>query len=116
MGNPISHWEIVVSDLAKGKVFYSTVFDWEFDESSFPGYSIIKTGMNPGGGMVASSENPPRYMFNVYFQVDDVEATLAKATEAGASVIAPKTAIPGIGYWGMFADPDGIAIGILQGE
>ncbi|HLA81496.1 MAG TPA: VOC family protein [Thermoleophilia bacterium] len=116
MGNPIGHWEILVSDLAKGKEFYSTVFDWEFDESSFPGYDLIKTGMDPGGGMLVKPEEAPEYGINTYFQVDDIDATLAKATAAGATIIAPKTAIPGIGHWGMFADPDGIAIGLLQGE
>ena len=32
MGNPIVHWELMVSDLEKGKAFYSAVFDWKFDE------------------------------------------------------------------------------------
>jgi predicted enzyme related to lactoylglutathione lyase len=116
MGNPISHWELMVGDLAKGKAFYSSIFDWEFDESTFPGYSMIKTGADPGGGMMAKPDMAPASALNTYFQVDDVEVTLAKATAAGATVIAPKTAIPGVGYWAMFADPDGIPIGILQGE
>jgi predicted enzyme related to lactoylglutathione lyase len=116
MGNPISHWELMVGDLAKGKEFYSSIFDWEFDETAFPGYSMIKTGTDPGGGMMAKPDMAPASALNTYFQVDDVEVTLAKATAAGATVIAPKTAIPGVGYWAMFADPDGIPIGILQGE
>jgi predicted enzyme related to lactoylglutathione lyase len=116
MGNPISHWELMVGDLAKGKEFYSSIFHWEFDETAFPGYSMIKTGTDPGGGMMAKPDMAPASALNTYFQVDDVEVTLAKATAAGATVIAPKTAIPGVGYWAMFADPDGIPIGILQGE
>lgn len=116
MGNPISHWELAVGDLARGKEFYSRIFDWEFDETTFPGYSMIKTGADPGGGMMAKPDMAPACALNTYFQVEDVEATLAKATGAGATVIAPKTAIPGVGYWAMFADPDGIPIGILQGE
>ncbi len=116
MGNPVSHWELLVGDLAKGKEFYSTIFDWEFTESTFPGYSIIRTGADPDGGMMTKPDVSPTYALNTYFQVDDVEATLAKAVAAGATVIAPKTAIPGIGFWAMFSDPDGIPIGILQGE
>ena len=34
----------------------------------------------------------------------------------GATVLSPKTPIPGIGFWAMFADPDGIPIGLLQPE
>jgi uncharacterized protein len=116
MGNPISHWELMVADLAKGKEFYSTIFDWEIDDSSYPDYSLIKTGAEPGGGMMVKPDMAPSHALNTYFQVDDVDVTLAKAVAAGGTMIAPKTAIPGIGYWAMFADPDGIPIGILQGE
>lgn len=116
MGNPISHWELMVNDLAKAKEFYSSIFDWEFDEGPFPGYPLIKTGAEPAGGMMAKPEMAPMCALNTYFQVEDVEATLAKAMAAGATMIAPKTAIPGVGYWAMFADPDGIPIGLLQGE
>lgn len=116
MGNPLSHWELLVADLAKGTEFYSTIFDWEFEAGTSPGYSLIKTGMGPGGGMMVKPADLPDYTLNTFFQVDDVEATLAKATAAGATIISPKTAVPGVGYWAMFADPDGIPVGILQGE
>lgn len=116
MGNPIVHWELMVNDLAKAKGFYSSVFDWEFDESAFPGYSLIKTGGEPAGGMMAKPEMAPACALNTYFQVADVDATLAKAIAAGATLIMPKTEISGVGHWAMFLDPDGIAIGLLQGE
>ena len=116
MGNPIVHWELLVADEAEGKKFYGNVFDWEFNESAFPGYSLINTGAEPGGGILTKPDMALHFGLNHYFQVDDVEATLAKAAAAGARVLAPKTAIPGVGHWAMFADPDGIPIGILQGE
>lgn len=116
MGNPIVHWELMVNDPAGAKKFYSSILDWEFDESAVPGYTMIKTGAEPGGGMMAKPEMAPMCALNTYFQVEDVEATLAKATAAGATMIAPKTAIPGMGYWAMFTDPDGIPIGLFQKE
>ena len=114
MGNPIVHWELMVSDVTRAKAFYSSIFDWEWDETAFPGYPIIRTGADPGGGMMAKPEMAPMCALNTYFQVQDVEATLAKAIEAGATVVAPKTEVPGVGHWAMFADPDGIPIGLLQ--
>ncbi|MFH0916793.1 MAG: VOC family protein [bacterium] len=116
MGNPIVHWELMVNDPVRAKKFYTSVLDWEFDESAVPGYTMIKTGAEPGGGMMAKPEMAPMCALNTYFHVEDVEATLAKATAAGATMIAPKTAIPGMGYWAMFADPDGIPIGLFQTE
>ena len=116
MGNPIVHWELMVNDVDKAKAFYASVFDWEWDETTFPGYTGIKTGSDPGGGMMARPEMAPACALNTYFGVEDVEATLAKAVEAGATIIAPKTAIPGIGHWAMFADPDGIPVALFQME
>lgn len=116
MGNPIAHWELMVNDLAKAQAFYSSVFDWEWDESTFPGYSMIKTGSDPGGGLMAKPETAPGCALNTYFSVADIETTMAKAVEAGATSIVPKTPIPGMGYWAMFADPDGIPIGLFQTE
>ena len=114
MGNPLGHWELLVNDVAKAKEFYSAVFEWEFDESSFPGYVLIKTGSDPGGGMFVKPETAPVYALNTYFLTDDIEATIAKAIAKGAAVIVPKTPIEGVGHWAMFADPDGIPIGLLQ--
>jgi predicted enzyme related to lactoylglutathione lyase len=59
MSNPIVHWELMVTDLDKGKAFYSAVFDWKFDESTYPGYTLIDTGSPPGGGMLAKPETAP---------------------------------------------------------
>jgi uncharacterized protein len=114
MGNPIVHWELMVDDLVKAKAFYSAVFDWKLDDSTFPGYTAIDTGSEPPGGMMAKPETAPMCSLNTYFLVEDIDATLAKATAGGATVIAPKTPLPGIGSWGMFADPDGIPVGLFQ--
>ncbi|OFW61019.1 MAG: hypothetical protein A2133_04390 [Actinobacteria bacterium RBG_16_64_13] len=116
MGNPIVHFELMVTDPAKAKGFYTKVFDWTIEESSMPGYSMITTGTPPAGGMMAKPEMAPMSALNTYFGVDDVDATLAKAVAAGATTIAPKMEIPGMGYWAMFTDPDGIPIGIFQGQ
>jgi predicted enzyme related to lactoylglutathione lyase len=116
MGNPMVHWELMVTDLAKAKKFYSTVFDWAIDESPMPSYSLITTAATPAGGMMVKPDMAPMCALNTYFGVDSIEATLAKAVAAGATMMVPKTEIPGMGYWAMFMDPDGIAIGIFQGQ
>jgi predicted enzyme related to lactoylglutathione lyase len=114
MGNPLVHWELMVGDMQKAKAFYTTVFDWVIDDSAMPGYGMISTGSEPPGGMMAKPDQAPMCSLNTYFQVGDIEATLAKAVAAGATMIAPKTPIPGVGSWAMFVDPDGIPVGIFQ--
>jgi uncharacterized protein len=56
----------------------------------------------------------PAYALNTYFGVDDVEQTLARAVTAGATMLIPPTPIEGVGEWAMFADPDGIPIGLFR--
>ncbi|HEU4726820.1 MAG TPA: VOC family protein [Kofleriaceae bacterium] len=104
----------MVNDIAKAKQFYARVFGWRFDDTRFPGYTIIDTGGEPAGGMMARPPSSPAAALNNYFEVDDAGETLRKVVEAGGTVIVPKTEIPRVGWFAMFLDPDQIPIGILQ--
>lgn len=116
MGNPLFHWELMVNDVDKTIDFYSRVFDWEIDREHFPGYPLIKTGDNPGGGILKKPDSVPDCALNVYFHAEDIEADVSRAMVSGAGMISPKTVIPGIGFFAVFADPDGIPIGVMQME
>jgi predicted enzyme related to lactoylglutathione lyase len=117
MGNPIAHWELMVSDLDKAKEFYTTVFDWMIEEApAFPGYPMIDPGKEPRGAMMVKPDMAPAHALNTYFGVDNVEQTLARAVTAGGTMLVPSTPIEGVGEWAMFADPDGIPIGIFHAK
>ena len=64
--------------------------------------------------MMQRPPEAPGCALNIYFGVDDAAAALARAKAAGATVLAEKTEIPGIGWWGMFLDPDGIPICVFE--
>jgi predicted enzyme related to lactoylglutathione lyase len=103
------------NDVAKAKEFYGKVFDWKFEDTTDPmPYTMVRTGQAPEGGIMAKPPEAPHPSLNVYFLVDDVDATLAKATEAGGQVVVPKMDIPKIGAFGFFSDPDGIVVGVFQ--
>lgn len=105
----------MTADPAKCKAFYGAVFDWEFDEEAMPGYTLVNTGEDPTGAVFAKPPEAPGACMNIYFQTADLDATLAKVTNNGGKVIVPKTEVPGgIGYFAMFTDPEGIAIGLMQ--
>lgn len=114
MGNPIIHWELMVSDPERAKSFYRKLFDWRFDDTAFPGYTLIDTGQEPGGGLMQQPRSAPTVGLNTYFEVSDVRRTLHSVVEMGGEVLVPPTAIPNLGDYAMFADPDGIAVGVLQ--
>ena len=114
-GNPICHFELMTHDVDKAKAFYGAIFDWDFQEWEGPlQYVMIDAGTPAGGGMLAKPPEAPHPALNVYFQVDDVEATLNKAVDAGGAVLVPKMEIPGIGAHGTFLDPDGVAVSVFE--
>jgi len=116
MGNPVCHFEFMVSDLEKARKFYSSVFDWKFGDMSLPGmpYLSIDTGTPPGGGMMKKPASAPMYGLGTYFLVDSLDETMKRAAAAGGSVQIPKMEIPSIGWWGLFMDPDGIPVMVFE--
>ena len=106
----------MVIDSGKAEEFYGKVFDWEFE--AMPGpmeYTMIKTDKDPGGGLMKKPDQAQMPVLMVYFRVEDIDATLGKVADAGGKTIVPKTEIgQDIGSFAVFADPDGIAVGIYQ--
>lgn len=114
MSASLCHFEFMSNDPDKCRSFYAKVFGWEFDDASMPDYTMIKTPQEPGGGLMKRPDEAPAPMLNVYFLVDDIEATLANVSQAGGSVLVPKTPIPDVGSYAMFADAEGICVGLFQ--
>ena len=54
---------------------------------------------------------PPNW--GVYFQVEDADATTAKATGLGAKTIMPPTDVPNVGRFAVMLDPQGAAFAFI---
>jgi len=113
MGNPIVHWEIAGENREKLQGFYGSLFDWEIEDMPAMNYGMVKTGVEPGGGIAGTEGKMPPYL-TVYVQVDDLQASLDKAVELGAKALVPPTPIPNIGSFAMFSDPEGNVVGIFK--
>jgi len=116
MPNPICHFELMTADPQKCRAFYGAVFDWTFDDESMPGYTLVQTGADPPGGIMQKPADVPGVCLNTYFRVDDIGTVLDKAKANGAKLLVEKTPIPGVGHLALFADPEGVVIGIMQEE
>ncbi|MFH0980724.1 MAG: VOC family protein [Planctomycetota bacterium] len=114
MGAPLCHFEFMSDDPAKCKAFYAGVFGWEYDDRSMTDYTLIKTDKEPGGGLMQRPAEAPSPALNVYFAVEDIDATLKKAQQRGGHIVVPKTPIPNVGAFAFFSDPEGIVVGIFQ--
>ena len=114
MSSPLCHFELMVSNPERARTFYGKVLGWSFDAASMPGYTLVDTGQDASGGIFQQPDSAPSPCTNIYFKVADIDATLETACSSGARILVTKTEIPGIGFFAMFTDPDGIPIGIMQ--
>jgi predicted enzyme related to lactoylglutathione lyase len=101
-------------DAESCKRFYGNVLGWEFDDQAMPGYTLINTGSDPGGGLMKRPDQVPHPCLFAYFLVDDIPATLEKVTSSGGAVHQGETEIPGVGWFAVAADPEGIAFGLFK--
>lgn len=108
----VTHYEISAGDVDRAQRFWSGVFGWEFGESVAPDreYRMARTGEQSGAAL--SSHGEPGHP-NVYFDVDDIEATLAKVRELGGSGDG-KQPVPGMGWFAACKDSEGNAFSLWQ--
>jgi hypothetical protein len=117
MAHEIVHWELMGPDGDALAGFYEGLFGWSSEGvPGFDGYNLVAAEHAGIGGAVGEgSEQMPAYL-TIYVQVDDVEAHLAKAESAGAKTVLPKTVVPGMVTFGLFADPAGNVVGVVEAE
>jgi predicted enzyme related to lactoylglutathione lyase len=87
--NLCSYFEIPVRDLARAMDFYQTVFGHAFECASVDGNRMAFFPHSPhqpgASGALAQGESyvPSGAGVRIYFDVDDIQATLARAVAAG---------------------------------
>ena len=116
MGQPVVHWEFWSEEPGKIADFYRKVFDWT--PRAIPGmdYTLVETGGTGGinGGIMTPQKGEWPAKLTFYIDVDDIDAYLAKVTEAGGKVLVPTQEIPGVGFMALFSDPDDRVIGLWK--
>ncbi|HNN13037.1 MAG TPA: VOC family protein [Anaerolineales bacterium] len=108
----IVHVEIPAANVAAAGEFYQELFGWKMDSMPEMNYTMWEAGDGSGGGFPEVSAVNPAGQVLVYVASDDIEEDLEKATELGGKVLYEKTEIPGMGWFGIFQDPTGNAIGL----
>jgi predicted enzyme related to lactoylglutathione lyase len=120
-GTPI-WYELMTADPQAAKTFYDRAVGWTIaaEPMGDMDYRMIATtdGSYVGGVMRLTDDMvkggaKPGWFF--YIGVDDVDATVAKAEAAGASVVMPAWTLEGIGRMAMLRDPQGIPFYVMRG-
>ncbi|MGD8458108.1 MAG: VOC family protein [Anaerolineales bacterium] len=110
----VVHIEFSAQDPKSLGKFYADLFGWKTEYSEEMDYVMFDGGDGPGGGFPKLTEDFPAGTVIVYISTDDVDASLSIAESLGAKIITPKTEIPMMGWFGLFADPTGNVVGVFQ--
>ncbi len=104
---PIVFFDIAGPDMGKEAAFYRDVFGWE----TGPGgtLNVPVTGSTLSGALRQDPANKV-----IYLGVDDVTTSLAKVTAHGGKVIMPRFEVKGVVVLGLFTDPAGNAMGLVE--
>lgn len=114
--NPVSWFDIHVSDLDRAKKFYETVFQIKLSDfpaewgrqSAFP---ADFAGMNITGALVEQKDRLEKGNNTVvYFASEDCIAEATRAEQAGGKVLQPKMSIGEFGFVAALLDTEGNVI------
>ena len=109
--------DLGVPDTAKAAQFYGAIFGWDAAIDPRPeagGYGMFTIGGKNVAG-VGPQQNPDMPPFwTVYVTVADIDTSVATATAAGATVIAPVMDVFDAGRMAVLRDPVGSFISMWQ--
>jgi uncharacterized protein len=114
--NTPSWVDLQTPDTKAAVAFYGSVFGWTTNDlgPEAGGYAFFqKDGANIAGvGPTNDGAQPSAW--TSYVNVVDAEATVARATIAGATIFMEPMQIMEAGHMALFADPTGAVIGLWQ--
>ena len=117
MGRPVVHWELMSKEPAGIADFYAKIFDCKIDERPELNYRIVDTcaagGIN-GGILKPQREGPWPGNMLFYIAVDDLAAYRKKVVAAGGKIHIEEQAVPGMGAFSLFTDPEGRMMGLWK--
>ncbi|NES24105.1 MAG: VOC family protein [Symploca sp. SIO3E6] len=109
----------MTTDTEAAKSFYAQLLGWKLQDISMEGttYTTISAGDQEIGGMMSVSApavqgNPPPH-WGVYVTVDDVDASVKKAEELGATILVSPMDIQDVGRFSIIQDPQGAVLTLI---
>jgi uncharacterized protein len=113
MPNRIVRWQILSPDPQNVTTFYEKLFSWKSSDANALGYRELRTGVPSsidGGVWPAPAGSTP--FVQLFIEVEDVDASMARAEKLGAKVLVPKSVLPDGDTMAVLQDPSGMSFGI----
>jgi predicted enzyme related to lactoylglutathione lyase len=113
MPGKIVHFELLAADADRATAFWNGLFPWNVGDSAMEGfdYRMFQTGDDQGGAIYPSEQ--PGTGPIVYFDTDDIEASIAKVRELGGEA-ANKEPVPTHGWFAACKDTEGNSFSLWQ--
>ncbi len=109
--------ELITHNKGTSVDFYSKLFGWATEDMEMPGgdtYTMFKLGDRPIAGCFMPPEGADvAPMWLSYVNVEDIDASVAKAKELGGVICKERVDLP-MGSFAVVADPQGTVFAFWQ--
>ena len=115
----VVHFEISAEKPEEVISFYKNTFNWRFEKWKGPlVYWVITTGDKKTPGIDGGLKERDEMGTNTVNTIDvvSIDESIEKVTKNGGEIIVPKMAIPGVGWFAYFKDPQGNVFDIMQSD
>lgn len=108
MSNPVVGWQIISSDPDASAGFLQELFGWKTRRDNALAYREIEAG--PGGlpGGIWPAPDGVRPFVQLFIEVQDLDASIARANSLGARILVPRTVLPEGNAMAVLSDPLGM--------
>lgn len=110
----VSWHELLTQDTKKSASFYSQMFDWTVEETTYEDQPYFL--FHKDGNEVASMRRSEHKTWVVYFAVDDCEEVAELCRDAGGEVCRAPHPVNDLGHCTMLKDPSGGLFGAFSYE
>ena len=116
--NPVSWFEIPVTDMPRAKAFYEHVLNVKLQPLNFGPLEMAMFPMRAGtpgaAGALMKGEafQPSPKGVQIYFTTPDVDGTLERVRKLAGKIVLPKTRIGPLGFIASFEDSEGNRVGL----
>jgi predicted enzyme related to lactoylglutathione lyase len=113
-------YELMSSDVAAAKAFYTKVIGWKTQDMPMPGmtYTLLSVGDTQIGGMMTlpkdAADAGMKPCWTSYIEVDDVDGAASKVRSLGGKIYTPPADIPNVGRFAVVADPQGASFNLFK--
>ena len=115
--------ELMTTDTGSATSFYTELLGLNSERQMMEHgveYTVLMAAGTPAAGLMALPDELREMQipshWSVYFQVTDVDATVAAVSAAGGSVKMPATDIATVGRVAFVGDPQGAGLGLMAPE